>query len=100
MATITEFEEWLEQADPDDHEEVYALFRALTDTETFGPYECILGPSKTMWFVKAAGADDTLLLASEKARTAFISLVEQRFGDGELDMESWYHFHRNLSKDD
>ena len=100
MATITDFEAWLDQADPDGYEEVFALYQAVTECGSFGFYECKAGPKGTNWFIKGGGTEDTLMLASQKARDAFTKLVEEKYGDGELDMESWYHYHRNMARDD
>ena len=100
MATITDFEAWLEQADPDDHEEVYALYRAIEDGDSFGIYECKASPDGKKWFLKGGHTEDTLMLASDKAKNAFRSLIEKKYGDGELDMEAWYHYKRNMAKDD
>ena len=100
MGTITDFDAWLDQADPDDYEETYALYKAVEDGEAFGIYECKPSPDHSKWFVKAGHTDDTLMLASPQARAAFLRCIEERFGDGELDMESWYHYNRNMAKDD
>ena len=40
MATITDFEAWLNEADPDSHEEIYALYRAVSDIDQNAMYEC------------------------------------------------------------
>lgn len=40
MPTNTDFEGWLDQADPDDLEEIYALYRAVLDVDEFGMYKC------------------------------------------------------------
>ena len=42
MATITDFEAWLEQADPEGHEEVYALYQAVYGADDYGFYELSL----------------------------------------------------------
>lgn len=100
MATITDFEGWLDEADPDGFEEVYSLYMAIENGEEFGPYECKPSSDNSKWFIKASHTDDTLMLASEKARKAFLSLIHSRFCDPKLDMESWYHYKRNMAKDD
>ena len=40
MATITDFDAWLDQADPEGYEEVYALYRAIVDCDEVGRYQC------------------------------------------------------------
>lgn len=99
MATITEFESWLDSADPDDHEEVYALYQAVSNSENAGIYTC--SENKGKYFLKADHVDDTLMLASDKARSAFLSAVDFRFGIAEFgDIEGWYGYKRAMSKDD
>ena len=100
MATITDFDAWLDQADPEGYEEVYALYRAIVDCDEVGRYQCNASQDGTKWFVKASSADDTLMLASIEAKDAFVKHVDSKYGDSELDMESWYHFNRNMEKDD
>ncbi|MDS4031853.1 MAG: hypothetical protein RKO66_17535 [Candidatus Contendobacter sp.] len=100
MGTITDFDSWLDQADPDDFEEVYALYKAVETGEEYGIYSCKVSPDRTKWFVKAGHTEDTLMLASEKAKGHFLSTIHRRYGDAELDMESWYHYKRNMAKDD
>ncbi|NIA11948.1 MAG: hypothetical protein GWP10_20055 [Nitrospiraceae bacterium] len=97
MATITKFDVWLDEADPDDHEEVYALYRAVSDVDQFGMYKCSVNNGK--YFVKGDHTEDTLMLASEKAREAFFKAMKTRFGI-EGDIESWYGYKRAMAKDD
>ncbi len=40
MATITDFDAWLDMADAEGHEEVYSLYRAVSDIDEMGMYEC------------------------------------------------------------
>jgi hypothetical protein len=100
MATITNFNDWLEQADPSGYEEVYALYRALEDCDASGIYSCIKSEKGDKWFFKGENTEDTLMLASPKAKDMFMKLIESKYGDGELDMESLYHLERNMAKDD
>ncbi|HEY1136472.1 MAG TPA: hypothetical protein VGE64_03185 [Xanthomonadaceae bacterium] len=100
MATITDFEAWLEQADPEGHEEVYALYQAVYGAEDYGFYECKVSADGTKWFIKSGHVEDTLMLASEKARSAFLSLIENKYTEGDMDIESWYGYRRAMAKDD
>jgi hypothetical protein len=99
MGTITDFEAWLEQADPDGHEEVYALYQAVSAGEDYGFYECKASDDGTKWFLKGGHVEDTLMLASEKARSAFLLLIESKYTDGDMDIESWYDYMRAMAKD-
>ena len=93
MTTITDFEVWLEENEPEGHEEIYALYQAVVSRNDWGFYNVTNDGDKT--FVK--GSLSTLLLASGKARKAFLSRVDALRDDRELDMESWYHFRRNMA---
>jgi hypothetical protein len=99
MATITDFEGWLDQGEPEGYEEVYSLYRCVQDEEDFGIYECKSKDGKL--FIKAGHTDDTLMLASEKAKTAFLKIIETRYvDDNDMDIESWYAYNHAMSKDD
>ena len=99
MATITDFAAWLEQANPDDHEEVYALYRAVADEEEMGLYECSRN-ARGQLFVKANHTDDTLMIASASAKALFLQKMEEQYCDDPSDMESWYGYKRAMAKDD
>lgn len=97
MAIITDFNEWLDEADPDSHEEIYALFRAVEDINQNGMYKCWINNKK--YFVKGDHTTNTLILASEKAYYAFLKEINARF-ELEGDIEGWYGFKRAMAKDD
>ena len=100
MTTITDFNAWLDQAEADDHEEAYALYQAVRDTTDMGPYKCVSAPNGK-WIVSASHAEDNLLLASDAAKSTFLSMISDRYiHDADMDMESWYHYKRNMAKDD
>ena len=95
--TTTDFQAWLDQADLDGHEEIYNLYRAIVDVDHIGTYSCSMNNGK--YFVKGEHVEDTLMLASEKAKDAF--LIEFQKGQGiEGDIEGWYSYKRAMSKDD
>lgn len=97
MATITDFNAWLDEADPDDCEEIYALYKAVMDVDELGMYKCSVNNGK--YFVKGNHTEDTLMLASEKARLAFMKTMDARFKI-EGDLEGWYGFERAMAKND
>jgi len=97
MATITDFDAWLNEADPDDYEEIYALCRAVMDIDEFGMYKCSMNNGK--YFVKGNHTEDTLMLASEKARLAFVGTIDVRF-KMEGNLEGWYQYKRAMTKND
>lgn len=98
MATITDFEAWLDQADPEGHEEVYALYYCVDNEEDFALFEC--GENNDRLFIKAGHAEDTLMLASPAAKAAFLELITSKYVNDGMDMESWYGYRRAMAKDD
>lgn len=100
MATITDFEAWLDEADPDDFEEIYGLYCTVKDEEPSAWYQCSRSKDKQRLFVKGSHTEDTLMLASDKAKNAFLSLLVSRYCDSDGDMEMWYGFKRAMAKDD
>jgi hypothetical protein len=94
--TITDFDSWLDLAEPEGHEEVYSLHRSITDVADMGLYECSENNGK--YFLKASHVDETLMLASDKAVRAFVATIESRFDID--DIETWYGDHHAISKDD
>lgn len=100
MATITDFEAFLDQAEPDDHEEVYALYKAVEDCCDMTFYECERAPNG-QWIVSSPVASDKLRLASQDAKDAFLRLVHERYVNDEgQDIEGWYGYQRAMAKDD
>lgn len=97
MATITDFDVWLAQADPDTIEEIYSLYCAVTDKESSGVFNC--SENNDRLFLKANHTEDTLMLASEKAVDSFLATMRKKFNI-DMDIEAWYGFHRAMEKDD
>jgi hypothetical protein len=95
MATTTDFSIFLEEADPDGFEEVYALYQAVKNEEEYGLYECTKNSDGKL-FIKANHTSSTLLIASEKAKKLFLDTIEKKFCE-DMDIESWYGLHNGLS---
>lgn len=99
MATITDFQEWIDQTDLDDYNDVYSLYMTVYNLENWGGYQIQEGHVDGQYFLKGIDAEDTLMLASEKARNAFLKKIETDCCNGE-DIEAWYGFHHAMEKDD
>jgi hypothetical protein len=93
MQTTTNFDVWLEENEPDGHEEIYALYQAVDFRESYGFWNVKCDGEKT--FVE--GSTSRLGLLTEKARLAFLRSVEALKSDPEMDMESWYGYERNMA---
>jgi len=102
MPTITNVLAWIMAVDTDDHEEIYAMFTAVKNIEEAGSFSCT---RKTMhngnqYFVKCLYAGDTLLLASDAARTVFLNNIERKYAGPEWTMETWYDFKCEMEEED
>jgi hypothetical protein len=100
MSTTTDFREWLDNVELEDHDEVYSLYRAVKDGTTFGIFD--VKPARgagERWIVSASHLDQSLLLASSDARQAFLVHLTKTHCD-DMEMEGWYSFKRAMAKDD
>lgn len=101
MNTITDFNSWLGCIDLSDYNDVYSLYRTVSDLSPWGSFEIKVKNASAgeQYFLTSCECDDVLMLATEKARIAFLrKLVSDNCGD--LDMESYYSFHHAMEKDD
>ena len=100
MTTVTDFEAWLDQADPEGHEEVYSLYRAVEDATQISFFECKPAKGGNGLIVYKDNINDKLLLASDKAKSAFLKEIEKRYVDNDMNIEGWYEFNRSMAKND
>jgi hypothetical protein len=91
--TTSDFGQWLEGADPETSEEVYYLYSAIKNEHDEAMWQ--VSRSGGQLFVKGDSCDDTLRLASDRAKQAFLDHIERTFCEG-MGIESWYGFRRNL----
>lgn len=98
--TTKDFSEWLICMDLSDYEDIYSLYRSVEECETYGSFETqIAKGSNNGWIVKATYIDESLHLASEKAKNTFLSMIEKRYFNG-MDVEGWYAYNKAMQKDD
>ena len=102
MATMTDFNEWLLGADIEDHNDVYCVFKAAKELEEWGAFNCTkrITSKGNMYFLKCSYIDDILMLASDKAREAFLYHLEKKYAGNENDIESWYYYKEAILKND
>ena len=101
MSTTTDFKEWIKGVELEDHNEIYALYKAVMDCKPFGIYD--VKPAKGLeggWIVSAPHTDLNLLLASDAAKEAFLLHIHGMSGARELDVESWHNLMLSQQKDD
>lgn len=98
--TTKDFSEWLVCMDLSDYEDIYSLYRSVEECETYGSFDTqIAKGSNNGWIVKATYIDESLHLASEKAKNTFLSMIEKRYFKG-MDAEGWYAYNKAMQKDD
>lgn len=97
MATVTDFNTWLSEAEPEGYEEIYSLYKCVENENDYGIWTC--GKNNDMLFIKARHTEDTLKLASEKAKKAFLRLIFDNYvEDKEMNIEMWYGYQRSMAK--
>jgi hypothetical protein len=92
--TTTNFQECLDGAGPETPDEIYYLFQAIKNAGDEGMW--YVSKHGNQLFVRDDNCPDTLLLASPSAKQTFLNHIERKFC-GEMDMESWYGYQRNLN---
>lgn len=92
--STTDFESWLDQADPEGTEEAYALHEAVSSGEGDGIWDVVENNERLI--VSAGHVDEKLIIASEQAKTAFLKILREKHMDDTDDVESWYGYQRNM----
>lgn len=83
------FTEWLQAVELEDLD-VYALYKAVEDFTTEGPFTCSPGADveSTVRVVTTPAVDLKLDLVSEKSRQAFLHHLREEYMDG-MDADAW-----------
>lgn len=97
---ITDFSAWLACMDLSDYEDIYSLYRSVAECDEYGMYKTqVANGINNGWIVKATFLEDTLHIASDKAKQTFLSMIEKQYFNG-MDLEGWYAYMRAMEKDD
>lgn len=96
---ITDFDLWLDNVDLTDFNDVYSLYHSVSGIEDWGAFRTERGRGPQQLLVHSSDCDEALLLASDKARDAFLKKVEDDYCE-DMDIESFYGFHHAMEKDD
>lgn len=97
--TITDFETWTFALDLDGFEEIDSLYQSVKQVSDYGMYRTVKGKKEGTFVVTASFMDESLFLASEKARSAYLKYIEDKYCGGEPE-EIWYGVEYANSKDD
>ncbi len=101
MATITDFNEWINAVELEDYNDVYCVYKSITELQEWGGFTGTMRTTSkgNMYFIKCSYMDDILMLASDKAKDAFLTTLEKRFA-GDMTIEGWYDFSYSMEKND
>ena len=99
MATITNFDEWLDEACDGSPADVYALHEAVNGETDFAQYHCT-PTANGQWIVSCHGAENQLRLVTTTARETFPCCLHGRYVEGGMPVGTWYAMHHALDKDD
>ena len=72
IMAITEFDLWLDSVDLSDFNDDYALYHSVSGIEDWGSFRAERGRGSRQILVHSYDCDEPLLLASDKARDAFL----------------------------
>ena len=95
MATITDFESWLDRIRPKSTADVYSLYRAIIDQENLGRFHCLKNDAQL--FLRTDKTDEVLMLASDEAVKESLSTLRRRFSI-EGDIRGWYITRRAMER--
>lgn len=97
MAT-TDFQIWLDNLDDDDIETIHFLYESISGETEMGGFKTT--KKNDTLVIKSDHNDQTLILASEKAKKTFLDKLNKEYG-GEFGwVGGHYEFVRSMNKDD
>lgn len=97
--SITDYREWTFALDLENYEEIDSLFQSVKYVSDYGMFRTVVGRKPGTFIVTASFMDDSLFLASEKARSAYLRYIEGTYCAGEAE-EIWYAMKHANAKDD
>ena len=98
MSQTTDFYEWLSHIDSDEYTEVYDLYTCVASLENGTLFKASKRAEQII--VTCNYLDDhTLILASEKAHSAFLKFIIDNICNGD-DIESYYGYHHAMEKNE
>ena len=97
---ITDFKQWLDIVDLESADEVDELYNAVDGRCSCGFFDVKQQKGNPNGFlIHSNSSSEDLLVASDAARDALKSLIEERYCNGEPE-HCWYSFQRAMEKDD
>jgi hypothetical protein len=94
MALTLDYPAWFAAVDSDDHEDIYALYKAVEHAIDTGYYRCT--ENEGAWTVSSPATEEQLLLSSQEVRQALLTLIETRYFAG-MDSDNWIALMRAMT---
>ena len=92
------YEEWLDaNLDEDDYEDVYCLYQAVYNIDSYGMYSAKMKGDSIV--INADMGEEPLVLRDETDRQKFLDYLDDTYGE-DIGVEALYSFNRAMEKDD
>ena len=99
MATTTNFNDWIDNLSEQDIDDIYNLYESVRQTTDMGGFKTTQN-EREQKFVTSDFNEYTLMLANDRAETAFLNVLDYRFGGDFGWVGGHWDFVRNMRKDD
>jgi len=96
--TTTNFDEWLDAADPPGFEGVFALHEAVSGETEFASYKCERALNGQL-IVSAPRLPLKLRLVNGAAKEGFLKCIHARYVDSGMDIAAWYGMNVGLASE-
>lgn len=94
----TDFEIWLEAINTYEIDDIFCLYECVRNRKDYGMFKCTT--NNGIVFISTDDSDMTLLLATDKAVTAFLNTLDHKFGGDFGNIYGNYEFIKGMRKDD
>ncbi len=98
---ILDFKDWLGGIDLKNYDDVHSLYMSIQQIDAYGGFSTTVRDTKNgeQFCIKCDWCEQPLILQSEKARQYMLKHIEQNHC-GDMDMNSWYAYHKAMEKED
>lgn len=99
MPTTTNFNDWIDNLDDTDIEDISHLYDSVQAVDQMGVFKTTQDPQGKK-FVTCLPSNETLMLVNFRAETAFLNILDFRFGGDFGWVGGHWDFVRAMRKDD
>lgn len=96
MHHTTDFVEWLTDNWPENHEDIYDLYSAISQGTSFGVYKA----KRFVYMTHVYGPSSILVLNTDNIRETFLKILDQMKTVPDFSMEAWHQYVRDMEKGD